>query len=390
MSKVVIQESTLTNIGAAIREMTGKSDLIAPGDMPTEIRSIETGGGSSSDGLEIPEKMTINLGGYYLFSGDWASWLLNDYADRIYSINAQAYNEMFSNCPTLVNAGITITPASSMFSAGDMGSMFNGCYKVKTLPTINGEFLCSSIASIFFNCYELEEIPETFYQNINFDEILESTYSWSTLGSSRFYNCRKLREIPNELLVNGQYSTNYGSSTYYRSFYNCYNLDRLENLPVAPTMAAMTSNMFSGSTMATCFQLKAFTFETNEDGTPIVVQWNKQDIQLFGSNSTYDDSVTTIYKERRGAEHMNADPTTDPDAWWGSGYANYSGYDHDAAVATLNSLPDASAYLATQSSGANYIRLPGAAGGKYSAAVNTLTDAEIAVATAKGWTVVFL
>ena len=45
MSKVAINEITLTNIGDAIREKTGKTDLIAPGDMPAEIASISTGGG---------------------------------------------------------------------------------------------------------------------------------------------------------------------------------------------------------------------------------------------------------------------------------------------------------------------------------------------------------
>ena len=50
MSKVFIEETTLTNIGDAIREKTGKNDLIAPGDMPREIRGIESGGGG---GIEV-------------------------------------------------------------------------------------------------------------------------------------------------------------------------------------------------------------------------------------------------------------------------------------------------------------------------------------------------
>ena len=48
MSKVFINEETLTNIGNAIREKTGKNNLISPGSMPEEIRSI-TGGGGDSD-----------------------------------------------------------------------------------------------------------------------------------------------------------------------------------------------------------------------------------------------------------------------------------------------------------------------------------------------------
>lgn len=48
MSKVFINEETLTSIGNAIREKTGKNNLISPGSMPEEIRSI-TGGGGDSD-----------------------------------------------------------------------------------------------------------------------------------------------------------------------------------------------------------------------------------------------------------------------------------------------------------------------------------------------------
>lgn len=48
MSKVFINEETLINIGNAIREKTGKNNLISPGSMPEEIRSI-TGGDGDSD-----------------------------------------------------------------------------------------------------------------------------------------------------------------------------------------------------------------------------------------------------------------------------------------------------------------------------------------------------
>jgi hypothetical protein len=65
----------------------------------------------------------------------------------------------------------------------------------------------------------------------------------------------------------------------------------------------------------------------------------------------------------------------------------YSRYNHDSAVRTINSLPDASAYLAT-TSGTNTIKFRGEAGSSTDGgAINTLTAEEIAVATAKGWTV---
>ena len=75
----------------------------------------------------------------------------------------------------------------------------------------------------------------------------------------------------------------------------------------------------------------------------------------------------------------------DPD--WFTADVNYSRYNHDSAVATINSLPDTSAYLAT-AGGTNTIKFKGAAGASTDGgAINTLTEEEIAVAAAKGWTV---
>ena len=47
MSKIFIEESTLSAIGNSIRAKTGKTDMIPPLNMPTEIASIQAGGSSS-------------------------------------------------------------------------------------------------------------------------------------------------------------------------------------------------------------------------------------------------------------------------------------------------------------------------------------------------------
>ena len=75
----------------------------------------------------------------------------------------------------------------------------------------------------------------------------------------------------------------------------------------------------------------------------------------------------------------------DPD--WFTCKVEYNRYNHDSAVETINSLPDTSAYLAANG-GTNIIKFKGAAGSATDGgAINTLTEAEIAVAAAKGWTV---
>ena len=47
MAKIFIEESTLSAIGDSIRAKTGKTDMIPPLNMPTEIASIQTGGSSA-------------------------------------------------------------------------------------------------------------------------------------------------------------------------------------------------------------------------------------------------------------------------------------------------------------------------------------------------------
>jgi hypothetical protein len=65
---------------------------------------------------------------------------------------------------------------------------------------------------------------------------------------------------------------------------------------------------------------------------------------------------------------------------------HYSRYDKASAIRTINSLPDVSG-----SGGTNTIKFKGEAGLKTdNGAINTMTPEEIAVATAKGWTVSFV
>ena len=104
--------------------------------------------------------------------------------------------------------------------------------------------------------------------------------------------------------------------------------------------------------------------------------------------------MTTYYNSGITADKQVVDDATyqalknDPD--WFTIDVNYSRYNHDSAVNTINSLPDTSAYLAANS-GTNTIKFKGESGKLTDGgAINTLTETEIAVATAKGWTVSFV
>ena len=179
-------------------------------------------------------------------------------------------------------------------------------------------------------------------------------------------------------------------SYYSNGFYYCYALDELVDLPVQYTKATWTDNAFT-YTFDYCHRLKNITFKTNNDGTAIVVNWKNQVIDLtnyvgyasfYRNISEYNSGITEDKQVTNTTTYQLL--KNDPD--WFTCDINYSRYNHDSAVATINTLPNTSAYLAS-TGGTNTIKFKGAAGASTDGgAINTLTAEEIAVATARGWT----
>ena len=131
-----------------------------------------------------------------------------------------------------------------------------------------------------------------------------------------------------------------------------------------------------------------------DGGTPYSVSFKGQFIDLTDNVGFVDESYynyITNYNSGITADKEVTDDATyqslknDPD--WFTTDVTYSRYNHDSAVRTINSLPDTSAYLST-AGGTNTIKFKGTSGSATDGgAINTLTPEEIAVATAKGWTV---
>lgn len=147
---------------------------------------------------------------------------------------------------------------------------------------------------------------------------------------------------------------------------------------------SMFSNVFSNT-----YRLKNFTFNKEEDGTAKSINWTNQTIDLsnnigycssFGKNYilNYNSGITKDKEVKDDATYQAL--KNDPD--WFTQKVEYSRYNHDSAVNTINSLPDVSAGTG------NTIKFKGEAGSATDGgAINTLTEEEIAVASAKGWTV---
>jgi hypothetical protein len=136
------------------------------------------------------------------------------------------------------------------------------------------------------------------------------------------------------------------------------------------------------------------TFALQEDGTPYTVNWKNQDINLipvgyrdYGTSTDLTTKYNSGITSDKGVDSDEKYQALKDDPDWYTLRKEYSRYNHDSAVATINSLPDTSAYLASKG-GTNTIRFSGAAGSKTDGGgISTLTEEEIAVAAAKGWTV---
>ena len=204
-----------------------------------------------------------------------------------------------------------------------------------------------------------------------------------------FSGCRSIRRIPQNLIDNLFQPVPYNASAsyypYQAQYQYCHALEELRNIPVAYYKSGNTSNLFTGI-VSYCGRLKSLTFKTN-NGTPIVTKWKKQTIDLSNyvgyeskveNITNYNSGLTTATQITDDASYQSL--KNNPDNW--TTLIQYSRYNHDSAVETINSLPDTSAY------GTNTIKFKGNSGSATDGgAINTLTEAEIAVATAKGWTV---
>lgn len=371
-----INDVIFSDIADAIREKNGETTTYKPTEMPDAILAIEGGGG----GGDLPEEAFLITGDcQYMFYGDNWTWFVHHYGDKITTQDLTKGQNMFQISSTLERI-----PFDLNFKAGtksDMAYIFGSCQALKEIGKIKN-LKAGALNGMFTSCYNLRYLPE--FENLDTSAIAASSMA------SVFSSCCSLREVPSSLLkqlINT--TTSQYSSVYYSMFSGCYCLDEINGIAVSTK--TLTSNLFY-ATFNNVSRAKNVTFELNEDGTPKTASWRGQTVDL-STYLGYVSSPTSCTKYNSGItadKRVTDDATyaalkTDPD--WFTADLNYSRYNHDSAVNTINTLPDTSVYLAT-TTGTNTIKFKGAAGALTDGgAINTLTEEEIAVATAKGWTV---
>ena len=379
----------LSAIGTAIRNKTGKTALMTLDEMPTEIAGISGG--------NEPTDADLTFGGNlsnWDYQGIWDN-IITRYGNRITTHDVVSFSDSFSNSG-LTNIPFAINQKSDSQNVNYMNAFF-GCQQLTTCPTINN-FKPQMCDGMFALCQKLESIPLV----VDWSEANSYTDTGYAGASQLFMNCSRLRTI-DPSWFDCDFLCYTSSSIYYNTFHGCKSLDELVGLPVF-TKSEWTDNAFQGfiddqTIDGQCNRLKNLTFKTN-NGTPLIAKWAKQWITFGRIGTFYSESEATNLGFTE-ATRITDDTTyqalkNNPDSWTTD--LNYSRYNHDSAVATINSLPDTSAFVTQymESSGESFSNASNLLSfGSFSAmgastdggAINTLTEAEIAVATAKGWTV---
>ena len=337
------------------------------------------------EGVPTDEELTISGNCGNRFSSDNWNWILEKYKDRLIFSNINNASVMFGGSHYIKSLDFDIIFDDS-YSSVSTASMFATCHRLENIRKIIN-LKGKDMGSMFDGCQKLRYLPQ--FENFSLQDDV-----YSNLGSL-FRYCYSLRSIPEEFLKKLSITASGGYSSYslgYYGFCDCESLDEIKGINIRRNN--ITSNLFN-NTFNDCSRVKNIIFTKEDNGSPYTATWKNQYINLAANvgNGVYDDYIIG-YNSGITLDKKVIDDTTyqalknDPD--WYTLKKEYSRYNHDSAVATINSLPDTSAYLA-EKGGTNTIRFIGDAGSATDGgAINTLTEEEIAVATARGWTVTFL
>ena len=363
MPNVLVNDDSLKAIGNAIREKNGETTTYKPAEMAAAITAIS--GGSSED-VPTDEELTFSGNcGYLDYQGN-IDWLFEKYKNRIKISNATQLDYAFYYSKLNELPDITVNFTNNSNSMGF--SNFASGMTLKKLPSLNGTITNPKVTSPYYLGSDFKDPLTAQKIDVPWDYITKlyvncpsSKTASLTFGEGAVFNGARLKNHwdISYLKIKQETPSSYYYSPYYYTFRLALNMETI-SIPVFNYSDGVNFNMFVETFEGTSSvrSVKFYAIDEVDD-----VKWSKQVISLQNGSGWISYSNTN--------------------------YIN-SKYNHTSAVETINSLPDTSTYLAT-TSGTNTIIFKGEAGSATDGgAINTMTEEEIAVATAKGWTVSFV
>lgn len=390
MSKIFIDETTLTNIANAIRTKLSTSEPIPVLQMDGKILSIPSGGGG---GYDIPDDafhLTGNCS--YRFAYDGWSWFLRDHYSRITSGDIYYANEMFSQSHSLEEINITLNFAENYPEHG-IANMFMGCSNLKVLPKMNN-LSPKQAGGVFQDCNRLREIPHV---DIDFTAMDNEENAWSCQWSNMFCGCHSLRKIA-PIWLHTPRKCQYYSNILYYSFFQCTSLDELVDMPLSEAAqldspydtnneCIWDGNAFDNAFYG-CGRLKRLTFKQYDKGYKMANQFIDLSEQVGYTYSEYlitdfNSGISFADKVVNADDYARLKGTED---WYTTEIA-FSRYNLTSAIETLNTLPDTAEFVNSYGA-SNIIQFRGDAGSSTDGgAIRDLPVELINEAAIKGWTV---
>ncbi len=233
----------MTNIANAIRTKKGTTETINAQNFPSEIESIETGGG----GDNLFQEYINNKGGDGIPS---ATSLFQGYAgSNVESIVGKcdfskviSCGSMFYGCKTITSISISINSSKSMsnmfygctnlisanvYNTGNNKSLeyaFSGCSNLKTISNMDTTFV-TKMNNLFYGCENLES--DIDFISLNNTDLCNA-----------FYNCKKIKNI--------HLSDTQNTTDFYQAFINCNSLLSISPLNTNKAKSGRMENMFGG------------------------------------------------------------------------------------------------------------------------------------------------
>ena len=396
MSYSLQNTTSLTSLADAIRSKTGDSASMTVEEMITAVNSITTGGGSSSVGeINIPRLQ------YWNYQGQ-SSEMIAALFDRLtFNLESSVLTYAFQN-----NTYFTNFPADwrdkTIYVSGGGNENLNLSYflqydqNVKYLPKIIVSDI--NLATIQMQC----AFYGTRLVKIDNDAIPQDLIATGSENSC-CSQCNYLREVPENFMANSVYTgtafPNQNSRSMCHHMYD--NATLLKQVIGAPIFGQITStgttnrfdSMFNNNNA-----LHHLTFYM-PNGAVGVMNATNQTIDLSNTIGYFSSTITTDILNRLededranviiiSAANNNATVANMQNLNSLAEGLEYATYNRQSAIETINSLPDTTAAIAAKG-GTNTIKFKSGAGSAYGDLYNmsNLSAEEIAVATAKGWTV---
>lgn len=404
MANVIINDTNLTNIADAIREKNGLTKTYKPSEMAAAILAITTGGGGSGGGnIDFPTQFEGDISNFD-YNGNW-DWIIEQMPKTtlIDTGYTNSCKDAFrtSGISDLSHFTIILDTKNGLNS---FTNIFSGSQYLTKLPDLRiTKPTINDINGIFTSCSSIRVLPRDFFMCKDVDGNLTDKcwYDETTKSikiASLFQHMTSLRESPYLPQKQGSMDI-YNYSYLYNSLTS---VKELTDIPVHTADTVYSANKF-GNAFNKTRAIHRIVFAMQADGTPYAVNWKSQTIDLselvghsHGEGSyfnTPNGGITSDMQVGYGASGItNAEAVNAYPGEWAATSSFVATYAHDAAVETINSLPDASHYLEIAGGGTNTIKFKGDQG-QYNpvggGAINTLTEEEIAIAAAKGWTVTF-